>query len=182
MKNKIAKFVKESVEWLVKNQQGCCRYKLDDHLAVFVGWSAGYEEEKQDDIIQANDDLTYAINVGIKVWTSDDMWTDYDWLNFPYEEDGNVWDMGFSIAPNDNYELVAKSLLDMYYEVNGFTIADDGKILRKTMWVCDHCLAAIESREGNQAVLKHFVDEDDDVESKCDWCEDVGFDTLYELI
>ena len=182
MKNKIAKFVKESVEWLVKNQQGCCRYKLDDHLAVFVGWSEGYGDEIRDDVIQAKDYPDYGINAGIKVWTSDDMWTDYDWLNFPYEEDGNVWDMGFSIKPNDDYELVAKSLLDMYYEVNGFTIADDGKILRKTMWVCDHCLTAIESREGNQAVLRHFVDEDDDVESKCDWCEEVGFDTLYELI
>jgi hypothetical protein len=182
MLNEITKFVKESVKWLQEHQQGCCRYKLDEHLAVFVGWSKGYGDEKRDDVIQAKDYSDYGINAGIKVWTSDDMWTDYDWLNFPYEENGDVWDMGFSIAPNDNYELVAKSLLDMYYEVNGFTIADDGKILRKTMWVCDHCLAAIESREGNQAVLKHFVDEDDDIESKCDWCEDVGFDTLYELI
>lgn len=50
---------------------------------------------------------------------------------------------------------------------------------RETMWVCDRCLMAIESREGNQATLRHWVDEDD---SKCDWCEEVGFDTLYELI
>lgn len=55
-------------------------------------------------------------------------------------------------------------------------------MIRETLWVCDHCLMAIESREGNQAVLRHSVDEDDDVESKCDWCEEVGFDTLYELI
>jgi hypothetical protein len=182
MLNKIAKFVKESVEWLQKEQQGCCTYKLDDHLAVCVGWSDGYGEEERDDVIQAKNDPNWGINAGIKVWTSDSMRTDYDWINFPYYENGDVLDMGFSIAPNDNYELVAKSLLDMYYEVNGFTIADDGKILRKTMWVCDHCLAAIESREGNQAVLKHFVDEEDDVESKCDWCEEVGFSTLYELI
>ena len=53
---------------------------------------------------------------------------------------------------------------------------------RETLWVCDHCLAAIESREGNQATLRHWVDEDDDEESKCDWCEEVGFDTLYELV
>lgn len=182
MKNKIAKFVKESVEWLIEEQQGCCCYKLDDHLAVCVGWSDGYGEEERDDVVQAKGDPNWGINAGIKVWTSDSMRTDYDWINFPYYESGDVLDMGFSIEPNDDYELVAKSLLDMYYEVNGFTIADDGKILRKTMWVCDHCLAAIESREGNQAVLKHFVDEDDDIESKCDWCECVGFDILYELI
>ncbi len=53
---------------------------------------------------------------------------------------------------------------------------------RKTMWVCEHCLWAIESREGNQATLKHWVDEHDVVESKCDWCGDVCFDTLYELV
>lgn len=179
MKNKIAQFVKESVEWLQTEQQGCCRYKLDDHLAIFVGWSAGYGNEKRDDVIQAKDEPDFGINVGIKVWTSDDCWTDYDWINFPYEEDGNVWDMGFSIAPNENYESVAKDLLDMYYEVNGFTIADDGKILRKTMWVCEHCRMAIESKEGNQATLVHYVDEN---ESKCDWCEEIGFDTLYELV
>lgn len=53
---------------------------------------------------------------------------------------------------------------------------------RESMWVCEHCLMAIESREGNQATLRHSVDEEDDIESKCDWCEDTGFDTLYELI
>lgn len=53
---------------------------------------------------------------------------------------------------------------------------------RETMWVCEHCLMAIESREGNQATLRHCVDEEDEVESKCDWCEETGFDTLYELV
>ena len=55
------------------------------------------------------------------------------------------------------------------------------------MWVCDHCLAAIESREGNQVILRHDIcleydDEDFEEMSKCDWCEENGFDTLYELI
>ena len=49
----------------------------------------------------------------------------------------------------------------------------------ENLWVCAHCLAAIESREGNQATLKHYVDED---EFKCDWCEESGFCELYELI
>lgn len=53
---------------------------------------------------------------------------------------------------------------------------------RKTMWVCDHCLVAIWSREGDQATLTHHVDEHDAVESKCDWCNEIGFDTLHELI
>lgn len=129
MRNEIAKFVKESVEWLVAEQQGCCTYKLDDHLAICVGWSAGYGEEKRDDVIQAKDSYDYGINVGIKVWTSDYMQTDYDWLNFPYYDDGEVLDMGMSIAPNDNYELIADDLLKWYGEVENIVLADNGRIL-----------------------------------------------------
>ena len=50
------------------------------------------------------------------------------------------------------------------------------------MYVCGRCLQAIESREGNQATLKHYVDEDDEKQSRCDWCGKFGLDTLYELI
>jgi len=58
---------------------------------------------------------------------------------------------------------------------------------RETMWVCPHCLSAIESREGNQITLRHDIDlefdeEDFDKMSKCDWCEEDGFDVLYELL
>ena len=259
---KIAQFIKESVEWLVENQMGCCRYKLDDHLAIFVGWSDGYDEEKDNTLIQANDYPTYAINVGIKVWTSDDMWTDYDYLNFPYEKDGDVWDMGSAISPNEDYESVAAYLLEMYDEVKELDMTDNGKILpreveydvacfertlkikfskgsnidkdeiwkaldryydewqdddhdmcceefmveevceeydltieewdsipygddyepRETLWVCEHCLMGIESKEGNQATLAHYVDEMDAVDSRCGWCHECGFDTLYELV
>ena len=53
------------------------------------------------------------------------------------------------------------------------------------MRVCPHCLMAIESREGTQATMKHYVDYDD-VETRCDWCEETadegGFDVLYELL
>ena len=56
------------------------------------------------------------------------------------------------------------------------------------MFVCEHCLYAIESREGNLATLKHYIDIDDEEdiegneESKCDWCEEYGFDVLFELV
>lgn len=53
---------------------------------------------------------------------------------------------------------------------------------RETLWVCDHCLMAIESHEGNQARLAHSVDEMDAVDSRCGWCKECGFDTLYELV
>ena len=49
---------------------------------------------------------------------------------------------------------------------------------REKLWVCEHCLAAIESREGTQAIMRHYVE---GVDSICDWCEQSS-DTLYELI
>lgn len=143
MKNKIAKFIKESVEWLVKEQCGCCRYKLDDHLAIFVGWSAGYGNEKRNDVIQAKDDPDYGINVGVKVWTSDDMWTDFDWLNFPYYENGDVLDMGMTIGYKDDiadgllesvdYEPLADALLRWYDEVKDLEMNDDGMITKEAI-------------------------------------------------
>ena len=142
MRNEIAKFVKESVEWLVAEQQGCCTYKLDDHLAICVGWSAGYGEEIRDDVIQAKDNPDYGINVGIKVWTSDAaMLTDYDWINFPYYESGDILDMGLAIAYRDDitdgllesmdYEPLVDSLLRWYEEVEDLELNDKGLILEE---------------------------------------------------
>jgi hypothetical protein len=262
-KQKVAAFIEQSVEWLIENQEGCCKYQLDDHLAIFVGWSAGYGKEKRNDIIQAKDDPDWGINAGVKVWTSDYMQTDYDWLNFPYYKDGDVWDMGWDIKPNEDYERVAKYLLDEYKQAKELDMTDGGMILpreveydvvcfertlkikfskgsninkgrilelldklydewqddddpdmcleeymvesiceicglvveewdsipygedyepRETLWVCEHCLMGIESREGNQATLAHGVDEMDAVDSRCGWCHECGFDTLYELV
>jgi hypothetical protein len=258
---KLAQFIKESVEWLVENQEGCCKYQLDSHLAIFVGWSGGYGKELRNDVIQAKDDPDWGINAGIKVWTSDYMQTDYDWLNFPYYKDGDVLDMDCTISPQEDYERVAKYLMNMYNEVREFDMTDGGMILpreveydvvcfertlkikfskgsninkeeiwkaldkyydewqeddqgmcceefmvdsvceefdltydewdsipydgkeeREHLWVCEHCLMGIESHEGNQARLAHGVDEMDAIESRCDWCKEVGFDTLYELV
>lgn len=55
-------------------------------------------------------------------------------------------------------------------------------MVRENLWVCEHCLIAIESREGRQAHEEHYIDEDDEIESRCDWCGESGFDALCELI
>lgn len=125
MKKEIANFVKESVKWLNENQMGCCHYKLDDHLAVCVGWAdTGYSE--------------YAISAGIKVLTSAYMLTDYDWINFPYYKNGEVLDMGYTLAyPGDiadgkaewiHYEDVAEDLLRWYDEVKYLEMDNTGLI------------------------------------------------------
>ena len=130
-KQEIAKWIEESVQWLIAEKQGCCRYQLDEHLAIFVGWSAGYGNEKRDDVIQDEDALDWGIDVGIKVWTSDYMQTDYDWLNFPYYQNGDVIDMDYTISPREDYEQVAKYMLEMYDEVKDLELADDGLILEE---------------------------------------------------
>lgn len=124
----IAKWIKESVKELIVSQQGCGTLKLDDHLAICTGWSAGYGEEKRDDVIQGKDEPDYAICVGLKVWTSDDLRTDFDYINCPYYEDGECADFSVSISPNEDYEKLAKWLLDCYGNLEACVIRDDGLI------------------------------------------------------
>ena len=131
MRNEIEKYVKESVEWLITEQQGCCTYKLNDHLAICVGWSAGYGKEARNDVIQAKDDPDYGINVGIKVWTSDYLRADFDWINFPYYEDGDVLDMSLGVAPNEDYKQLTESLLQWYDDVKDLEITDKGLIVEE---------------------------------------------------
>ncbi len=124
----IATWIENSVKELIASQQGCGTFKLDDHLAICTGWSAGYGEEKRDDVIQAKDELDFAICVGLKVWTSDDLRTDFDYVNFAYYKDGECADYSVSISPNEDYEKLAKWLLDCYGNLEAFVIRDDGLI------------------------------------------------------
>lgn len=81
-------------------------------------------------------------------------------------------------------EFMMDQLAELHYEWEewkSIPYGDDYEP-RETLWVCEHCLMAIESREGNQARLAHSVDETDAVDSRCGWCHEVGFDTLYELV
>ena len=88
----------------------------------------------------------------------------------------------------DNDSCLEEFIVDHLYEM-GYQCTEwesipygDDYEPRENLWVCDHCLAAIWSREGDQATLRHDVDETDAVDSRCDWCGDCGFDTLYELV
>lgn len=49
------------------------------------------------------------------------------------------------------------------------------------MRVCADCLRTINDHEGRQIVKKIYVDERDPRESRCDFCEETGFDVLYEI-
>ena len=124
----ISKWLKESTDWLIDNQSGCCTLKLDDRLAICVGWSNGFDEEPREDLIQAKDNLDYAIVAGVKVWTSDDLRTDYDWINFPYCKGGDVYDDTYTIAKNEDFDWLANALITDYEVLEGLEIDKDGEI------------------------------------------------------
>ena len=125
----LSQWLKDSVNCLIDHQEGCCTYKLDDHLAVCVGWSGGYSNEPDESLIQAIDDLTFAINAAIKVWTSDSMRTDLDYINAPYYENGDVIDIGISISKNEDYDKLAEDFLEEYEKLKDLEIRDDGLII-----------------------------------------------------
>lgn len=120
----------------------------------------------------------YQNNLGIEEHTVCEFFNGYvDYLgelieeDYPNAKDGDWYGLLGEYDTTDN-------LWDWYW-----CFEDDPlPRYRENMLVCEHCLMAIESREGSQATLRHYVDEQDDCESKCDWCEETGFDVLYELV
>lgn len=125
----LSQWLKESVNWLIDHQEGCGTHKLDDHLAVCVGWSGGYSNEPDENLIQGIDDLTFAVNAAIKVWTSDSMRTDLDYINAPYYKNGDVVDIGIAISKNEDYDKLAEYFLEEYEELKDLEIRDDGLII-----------------------------------------------------
>lgn len=124
----VAKWLKESTDWLIDNQQGCCTLKLDDHLAICVGWSNGFGDGPREDVIQAIDNLDCAVVTGVKVWTSDDMRTDFDFINFPYKENDYVFDDAYAIAEDEDFEWLANVLITDYEILEKLEIDKDGLI------------------------------------------------------
>ena len=124
----LSQWLKESVDWLIDRQEGCCTFILDDHLAVCVGWSEGYGSEPREDVIQGIDDLDYAVNAALKVWTSDSMRTDLDYINFPYYPNGEAVDISVSISEDEDYDALAEYFLKEYEGFKSVVISDNGEI------------------------------------------------------
>ena len=86
----------------------------------------------------------------------------------------NILKEHFDFVPLDTTLKVAEALINkgvIKIEIEG----------EHNLRVCDHCLAAIQSREGYLPYITVHVDLEDD-KGKCEWCEQDGYDTLYELI
>lgn len=127
--NEIAKFLKDSVEWLIEQDEGCSTYKLDDRLGICVGWQDGYDPEDELAIHSATSPQ-YAIVAGIKVYTSDDMRTDYDWINYPYFANGEVMDDSVTIEPTENYDKLARYFSKEFDAMKDWEIEEDGLVIK----------------------------------------------------
>lgn len=112
--SEILKFLKDSVNTLQTSDYTNCKLDLDDKLAIFVGWSAGFGNEKDNSIIQSESNPDWAICAGIKERNDVD-WADYDSLSFVYDKNsGDPVVEDYTLSPDGNYTSIAKALADDY--------------------------------------------------------------------
>lgn len=129
---KVANFLKESVEWLKAQDQGCCNYPLDDNLVIAVGWNDGFDMADEDIIKSPNGQhpvnnpirpwiCGWAIEAAIKIRNDCDC-ANFEFLNYPYwdNEKGDWRDSGISLKPNmdqNKYEQDARWFLNQYVAI-----------------------------------------------------------------
>ena len=104
--SKVANFLKEACDHFKNQGEGCYNLPLSEDLVLAVGWSDGYNMA-DNDIIKSEEgqrqsgDLIcgYAVNAAVKVRNDADC-SDFDFLNYPSYKDGDCWDNGISMRPN----------------------------------------------------------------------------------
>lgn len=124
----ISDFLDRAIPKLIDDDFGCATYKLDGSFAICVGWSEGCDPDDTD-AIHSQSDPTYCLVAGIKVWTSDSMRTDYDYINYPYYEDGTVIDNDVILSYEDDTEEVATELIKMYNSLNNIEVTEEGRVI-----------------------------------------------------
>ena len=121
--SKVADFLKEACEHFKNQGEGCYNLPLSEDLVLAVGWSDGYNMA-DNDIIKSEEgqrqsgDLTcgYAVNAAVKVRNDADC-SDFDFLYYPSYKDGDCWDNGISMRPNQtrrDYRKDARWFLETF--------------------------------------------------------------------
>lgn len=87
----------------------------------------------------------------------------------------------------DFFDLTKEEFLDSYSYLTEEEYGATEEYVKKHnlcrhLWVCDRCLYAIEAHEGRQIHREWDIDPDNERQSKCDWCENSGYCTLYEIL
>ena len=104
--SKVADFLKDACEHFKNQGEGCYNLPLSEDLVLAVGGSDGYNMA-DNDIIKSEEgqrqsgDWTcgYAVNAAVKVRNDADC-SDFDFLYYPSYKDGDCWDNGISMRPN----------------------------------------------------------------------------------
>ena len=135
---KAAAFIKESVEWLLSQQCGCCTTRLTASTQLAVGWENGFDP-KDPSVIHSKSEPTWGICVGIKAIDGDDLKTDFEWLTTPYAADGDnegevFSNLETSLSPKDDYEKTFEYLVGEYRGLlKEYEVHRDGKCFRKPL-------------------------------------------------
>lgn len=105
----LAEFIGKAIGYLRESATNC-RLPLDDNLALYVGWSDGYEKTPQ------NPD-GYAMACKIANM-NDALWCDFDFCDQPYDaETGEVYDTHSAISDGADYTMLANYYLDAYRDI-----------------------------------------------------------------
>ena len=103
---KVADTLKTACDYFKNQGEGCFNFPLSEDLVLAIGWSDGYDMA-DNDIIKSeksqrqSGDWTcgYAVNAAVKIRNDADC-SDFDFLNFPIYKDGECWDNGITMKPN----------------------------------------------------------------------------------
>ena len=120
---KVADFLKEACDYFKNQGEGCYNYPLSEDLVLAVGWSDGYDMADEDIIKSVEGQRQhgdwvcgYAVNAAVKVRNDGDC-ADFDFLNYPFGEDGECWDNGISMKPDQTrrvYRQDARYFLEQF--------------------------------------------------------------------
>lgn len=151
----VAKFLKDEVEFLKENEEYAGGWlQLSNGLAIVVCWEEGWGKEKRDDAIQSKSNPDYALVAGIKVYNPHDT---PDYWTMLSDEEGNIVTETTGITPNENYEHLAKVLLQDFENVKDVDYDEDGVIHMEPKE--ESCKAPLKEDYGRAAdVLADLVD------------------------
>lgn len=108
--SKVADFLKEACDYFKNQGEGCYNLPLSEDLVLAVGWSDGYDMA-DNDIIKSEEGQRqsgnwtcgYAVNAAVKVRNDADC-SDFDFLDYPTNKDGECWDNGITMGLNETSE------------------------------------------------------------------------------
>ena len=120
---KIAGILESACDCFKTQCEGCLNVPLSEDLVLAIGWSDGYDMADPD-IIKSekgqrqDGDCTYgyAVNAAIKVRNDADC-SDFDFLNYPTYKDGECFDSGITMKPNQtrrDYRKNARWFLETF--------------------------------------------------------------------